>query len=330
MTSPRGVLIVGEHTNGQLGAPTLELLAHGRALATALGEELAIALLGESLGGLPQEAIAYGADKVYAVTDPLLKEAHLDAYLGTLVKACEAHAPRIVLLARTELGRDLGPRLALRLNTALAQDCLEVRLDSDKRLVAVRPVYGGNCTAVVTVASLPMMAAIRPKTAEPLPRNPSRRGQVIQEAAGLAPSVIRTRVLQRVQEAQEGLRLETARVVVAGGRGLGGAEPFHKELQELASVLGAAVGATRAVVDIGWVPYSYQIGLTGKSISPDLYVTVGISGASQHMAGCSGAKVIVAINKDSEAAIFKAARYGVAGDWKKVLPAFTKQLRELL
>tara|TARA_B100001971_G_C17783605_1_gene330981 strand:- start:23 stop:547 length:525 start_codon:yes stop_codon:yes gene_type:complete len=173
------------------------------------------------------------------------------------------------------------------------------------------------------------MAVIRGKTTDPLERDDSRQGEVEAVSPGIDASIIKYQVLETVTEEREGIRLEDASIVISGGRGLGGPEPFENELKELADLLGAAMGASRAAVDIGWVPYSYQIGLTGKSIAPDLYITIGISGASQHMAGCSGARVVVAINRDLNANIFQEASYGVAAEWQKVLPAFIQQVREL-
>ena len=212
----------------------------------------------------------------------------------------------------------------------LAQDCLDVRIDPEaKRLLADRPVYGGNAMATVACIDDPQMAAIRPKVYEPLEPDESRQGEVVPFPVELDASVARVKIVEVVKEEAEGIKLEDAGIVVAGGRGLGGPEPFQY-LEELARVLGAGVGASRAAVDSGWVPVHWQIGLTGKAITPDLYITVGISGASQHMAGCSGAKVIVAINKDAEANIFKESRYGVVGDWQKVLPSFTETLRDLV
>ena len=331
MANTQNVLIVGETANGQLDEATKEMLAHGRKVADGLGEQLTIALLGEDLGELPKEAIAFGADVVYAVADPLLQQAQVDAYLAALEKLYQEYSPRVILLAKSSLGSELGPRLAFRLDTGLAQDCLDVGVDAgEKRLIVNRPVFGGNCMATIACVSEPMMAIIRLKTAELPERDDAHHGEVVIVNPGLDPSIVRSQVLERVEEAREGVRLEDAAIIVAGGRGLGGPEPFFAELQELGDLLRAPLGATRAVVDAGWVPYSYQIGLTGKTVTPDLYITVGISGASQHMAGCTGAKVIVAINKDPDANIFKEARYGVAGDWKKVLTAFTQQLRELL
>ena len=325
-----GILVVGEQVGGQLSLTTKELLAVGRKLADDLGEGLALGLLGSDLDGPARDAISYGADKVFAVSDPLLAEYQVDLYLKALDALARHVSPSIMLLGRTDIGREVAPRLAFRLNVGLAQDCLEVRIDpQSRRLLADRPVYGGNAMATVTSVDTPQIAAVRPKVYEPLEEDGSRVGEVIPFDVDLDPSLVKTRVVDVVREESEGIKLEDARIVVAGGRGLGGPEPFQ-ELEELARVIGAGVGASRAAVDSGWVPAAWQIGLTGKTITPDLYITVAISGASQHMAGCSGAKVIVAINKDIEANIFKEARYGVVGDWKKVLVAFTETVRELV
>ena len=242
--------------------------------------------------------------------------------------AAEAN-PGIILIARNNEGRELAPRLAFRLGVGLAQDCLEVSADAGTgRLLANRPVYGGSAIAVVSCTQTPQIAAVRPKTYEPLDADAGRSGQVVAFPVDIDASAAKTRVVDVVKEEAEGIKLEDARIVVSGGRGLGGPEPFS-QLEELAGLLGGAVGASRAAVDSGWVPANYQVGLTGKTITPDLYITVAISGASQHMAGCSGSKAIVAINRDADANIFKEARYGVVGDWEKVIPALTETVREL-
>ena len=329
MPEAKGVLVLGEPADGGLATVSQELLAAGRKVADDVGEELSIGLLGASVEGAAQQAVACGADRVFAVTHPLLQEYQVDLYLSALESLCREAAPNVVLIARTEAGRELAPRLAFRLGVGLAQDCLEVSVDAaSKRLLANRPVYGGNALAVVSCDYTPQIAAVRPKAYEPPEPDPARQGQVVSFPVELEGSLVRSQVLQRVEEESSGVKLEDAEVVVSGGRGLGGPEPFQA-LEELAKILGGAVGASRAAVDSGWVPPHYQVGLTGKTITPDLYITVAISGASQHMAGCSGAKVIVAINKDSEANIFKEARYGVVGDWDKVVPAFTEAVREL-
>ena len=329
MPEARGVLVLGEPADRELATVSRELLAAGRKVADDLGEELSIGLLGAGVEGAAQEAIRHGADRVFSVTHPLLQQYQVDLYLSALESLCREAGPNVVLIARTEAGRELAPRLAFRLGVGLAQDCLEVSVDATaRRLLANRPVYGGNALAVVSCDYTPQIAAVRPKSYEPLEPDPGRQGQVVSFPVDLDESQIRSARLQRVEEESTGVKIEDARVVVSGGRGLGGPDPFQS-LEELAKVLGGAVGASRAAVDSGWVPAHYQVGLTGKTITPDLYITVAISGASQHMAGCSGAKVIVAINKDAEANIFKEARYGVVGDWDKVLPAFTEAVREL-
>ncbi|MCE2403959.1 MAG: electron transfer flavoprotein subunit alpha/FixB family protein [Dehalococcoidia bacterium] len=325
----KGVLIVGETADGELSSTSKEILAAGRALADSLGQELSIGVLGRDPGSVAEDAARHGADRVYAVAHSMLEEYHPDLYLAALESLARDVAPAVLLMGRTASGRDLAPRLAFRLSTGLAQDCLEVRVDESGSLLATRPVYGGNAMATVSCNGTPHMAAIRPKAYEPLDADDSRHAEVVDFAVELDASMARSRVVETVKEEAKGIKLEEAGIVVAGGRGLGGPEPFA-DLQELASVIGAGVGASRAAVDSGWVPPSFQIGLTGMTITPDLYITVGISGASQHMAGCSGAKVIVAINKDSEANIFKEARYGVVGDWKNILPGLTEALRDLV
>ena len=330
MADGTGVLIIGDTSGGKLASTTLELLAAGQKIAGDLGEELAVALLGDTLDVPAQQAISHGAQKVYAVNHPLLAEYQIDLHLAALEALCKDTSPRVVLIARTDTGRELGPRLAFRLGVGMAQDCLEVSVDvAEKRLLGNRPVYGGNAIAVVSCDQTPQIAAIRPKAYEPAEADSSRQGEVISFPVELDASQARTQIVDTVIEEAEGVKLEDARIVVSGGRGLGGPEPFA-HLEELAKIMGGTVGASRAAVDSGWVPSSYQVGLTGKTITPDLYITVAISGASQHMAGCSGAKVIVAINKDAEANIFKEARYGVVGDWESVLPALTEAIRELI
>jgi electron transfer flavoprotein alpha subunit len=223
------------------------------------------------------------------------------------------------------MGRDMAPRLAQRLGTAVAMDCMALSMNGDK-LVAERPCYGGSARARYTFNGSPQIATVRVKSQEPLAPDAARSGEIVKQDAG-SPNV-RTKVLARRKEKSEGVRLEDAKVVVSGGRGLGGPEGFQP-LEELAGVLGGAVGASRAVCDLGWYPVAAQVGLTGKVVTPDLYIAVGISGASQHMAGISSVKNIVSINKDAEASIFKASRFAVVGDWKEFIPAFTEAVKKI-
>ena len=220
-------------------------------------------------------------------------------------------------------------RIAYRLGTALANDCTALDTDGDGHLLATRPVYGGSAIATVRCVSVPAVASLRAGAYDPLGADDSREGERVGFDPELGAEEARVKIIERHERPPEGVRLEDAKVIVSGGRGLGGPEPFE-QLEALAGLLKGAVGASRAACDAGWVPSSYQIGLTGKSVTPDLYIAIGISGASQHLAGLSGARAIVAINKDAGAAIFKESRFGVAGDWAQVLPAFVEQLREVL
>ena len=330
MAEHRGVMIFGEAEEEKLAVITTELLGCGRKLASDLGQELSCLLAGSNVSSLAQEAIAFGADKVYVVDDPLLKDYQTDCYVSVSEKVVRQAMPQILLIGHTSIGRDLAPRLAFRLGTTASTDCIELAIDPDSKwLLQTKPVYGGNAQAIFTGESYPQIATVRAKTMSPLERDDSRQGEVITIEAGLDPQAIRTKVLEKVVEEIEGIKLEDAEVVVCGGRGIGNSEGF-RQLEELAKIFKGAVGASRPPCDNDWVPPSYQIGLTGKIIAPNLYIAVALSGSSQHMTGCSGAKNIVAINKDPEANIFREAKFGVVGDWKELLPAFTNKVKELL
>jgi len=329
MAEYNGVMVYCEVREGKLASIATEGLGCGRKLADDLGQELYAVLVGAGVSGLAQEAISFGADKAYVIDDPLLKDYQTDSYVAVMEKAVNEVMPQILILGQTAIGRDLAPRLAFRLGTTTTVGCIELAIDPEsKRLHQTKPVYGGNAQAVFTGETNPQIATIRAKAMTPL-EPASRQGEVVNIAAGLEPSAIRTRVLDNVVEAVEGVKLEDAEVVVAGGRGIGNAEGFQ-QLEELARLFKGAVGASRPPCDNGWVADSLQIGLTGKIVAPELYFAVAISGSSQHTSGCSGAKNIVAINKDAEANIFREARFGVVGDWKKVLPALTDKIKELL
>ena len=316
-------LVIGEITEGAASSTTLEGVTAARGLGA---ERVSVLLAGPDATGAAQSAIAGGADAVYTVSEGPAADGAFDAIVDAAYAAAAQASPGCVIGAKTLTGRDVMPRLAFRLGTALAADCTALALDESGRVLATRPTYGGNAEATVACLGSPAVVSLRPKSIDARPPDPSRTGEVAELAF---EANVRTRTLERVEARAEGVRLEDARVVVSGGRGLGGPEPFE-QLQQLADMLGGAVGASRAACDAGWVASSYQVGLTGKTVTPDLYIAVGISGASQHMAGCSNAKTLVAINKDAGANIFKEARFGVTGDWRKVLPAFMEQLHELL
>jgi electron transfer flavoprotein alpha subunit len=327
MANENGVLIFAETADGTLASITPELLAAARRLGEGLGQPACAALLGSGVAGLAGEAIAFGADKVFVADDAQLAQYTTDAYVAAMEQVCRQASPAAILLGQTDAGRDLAPRLAFRLGTTVAMDCVELDIQGGK-LVMIRPCYGGAARAVHTSKTMPQMATVRTKSNEPLPKDTSRKGEVATVSVSLDPSAMRTKLLEKKKTEAAGIRLEDADVVVCGGRGIGGPEGFQT-LDELARVLGGAVGVTRAVCDMGWRPVSEQIGLTGKVVGPTLYFAIALSGASQHMAGCSGAKNIVAINKDSEANIFKSARFGIVGDYRQVMPTLLEAVKKL-
>ena len=329
MADNKGVMILIETIDGRLTNMSHELLGAGRKLADDLTEELSALLVGAGVTYAANEALAFGADKVSVVDSPLLKDYRTDAYVAVVEKVVKQVNPRIILMGQTTIGRDLAPRTACRLATGAILDCIALEIDTaTKQLLMTKPVYGGNARAIYTMETLPQVATVRSKAMTALTPDSLRQGAVITIDAGLNPAEIKTSVLQKVVAETAGIKLEDASVVVAGGRGIGGPEGF-KQLEQLAKVLKGAVGATRPPCDAGWMPDTVQIGLTGKIVSPYVYFAVAISGASQHMAGCSGSKNIIAINRDAEAAIFKEARFGVVGDWKKIIPAFEAKIKEL-
>jgi electron transfer flavoprotein alpha subunit len=326
----KGVLVCGEIAEGQLAPITIELLGIGRKLADDLGEELSVVLLGSNIGNMGQEAIAYGADNVYVAEDSLLDDYNSDAYTQVAANLCEKVLPSIVLLGHTDIGCDLAPRLNGRLGGGLAMESMALSIDpASKLLVSTRPVFGGNAHAtVLSKTARPQMATVRLKTVPPAERDDSRQGKVIPVEDKLDPSAIKVKVVDRIKEEVEGVRLEDAEVVIAGGRGMGNAQDFEK-LRKLADILGGAVGATRVACDEGWAAATLQVGQSGKVVSPKLYIAVGLSGAMAHIAGCLGSKYIVAINTDKEANIFNVAHFGIVADHKEVLPALIEKFKEL-
>lgn len=331
MAEYKGILVCGELADGKLASITTELLGCGRKLADDLKEDLSCLLVSDAVGGASKEAIAFGADKVYSVEHPTLKEYQADSYMQVAEKLVKEISPRTILIGQTSMGRDLAPRLAFRLGTSLTTDCLDLSIDpGTKLLTQTRPVYGGNAQAIFTSELMPQMVTVRTKAMSPLERDDSRKGEAIPTKIDIDTSKVRTKILETVKEEAVGIKLEDAPVIVCGGRGMGGPEPFQTTLKELADLLHGAVGASRPPADNGWVPEALHIGLTGKIVAPDIYIAIAISGASQHTAGCTGSKHIIAINKDPEANIFREAELGVVGKYEEVVPALTNKLKELL
>jgi electron transfer flavoprotein alpha subunit len=303
-----GVLILAEIAEGAVAHVTAELVAAAQGLSAG---PVSAMVIGSGVEGAAANVL--GVEKTYVVDDAALAQYTTDGYTMAAEAVAKQVQPSVILLAQSDAGRDLAPALAYRLGTAVAMDTVALEM-KDGKLHTTRPAYGGNARAVNSFTAEPAIATVRPKTFEPLEGGSA--GAI--EKVSVDLSGIRTKVLDRQVAAAEGVRLEDAAFVVSGGRGLGGPENFDV-IEELATVLGGAVGCSRAVADLGWRPVAEQVGLTGKVVSPNVYVAVAISGASQHMAGCSGAKNIIAINKDADANIFKAARFGIVGDYKNIM-----------
>lgn len=321
------ILVVGEFKDGEVSSTTFELLA----AANHLTGNVLLALFSDSFDDSFSYLISRGADRVFLVEHDLLSEGLTDVHVEALEQVCHQVSPSILLLGNTLMGRETGPRVAFRLSAGLAQDCTNLsRNEETGRVVAFRPVYGGIAQAAVTFpGDSVQIATVRAGSYEPLDEDTERIGEIIPFSVEIKPSAVKKNRIEVVNTEIQGVKLEDAKVVVAGGRGLGGAEPFIL-LQELASLLGGTVGASRAACDAGWIDHNSQIGLTGKTVAPNIYITVGISGASQHMAGCSGSRCIVAINHDPNANIFSEADFGVVGDWNQILPSFIETVRELI
>jgi electron transfer flavoprotein alpha subunit len=292
-----------------------------------LGGGVTALLFGSGVEGLAQTVIAHGADEVLLADDATLAEFRAEPYAALLSKLAQERHPEVVLAGATTRGRDVLGMCAVDLNTGALADVIELKVDGG-RIMATRPVYAGKLLATVAGDRRPLLISLRPR-AFPRPEpDAGRTGSVESVAPVLAEDAIATRVLDYAVE--EGrVSLADARIIVSGGRGVGGPEGFGP-VRELAETLGAAMGASRAAVDAGWIPYAHQVGQTGKTVAPDLYIAAGISGAIQHQAGMRSAKSIVAINKDPDAPIFKLARYGIVGDLFKILPALTAEFKKRL
>ena len=321
----RNILVVGELDEGALSSTTAELLAAATRLID--GGRVSVTLLGTGAGDAAATAFAAGADRAYVSSDRGFDEFRSDYWIAAVEEAIDQASPDAIFVAQSTAGRDLGPRLAFRRDTAVAMDCLAVT-DEGGRLKATRSCYGGSAQATYGFATSPGIVTIRAKSQDPLavPRDPS--GETVELSA---PAEGRSQIVGREPAVAEGLQLQDAPIIVSGGRGLGAPEGFEL-VEALADAIGrdkAAVGSSRAAVDLGWYPTTQQVGLTGKVVTPDLYVAIAISGASQHMAGCSGSKTIVAINRDPDANIFKSARFGIVGDYKEVLPALIEAVKGL-
>ena len=327
----KGIWVFIEQKNGKVQSVSYELLGKAQELAKKLHCDVSGVLIGNNLQGQLEELIWRGADKIYLVEAPEIANFQDEPYTNILVELIRKYKPEIVLCGATAIGRSLISRVAIRIKAGLTADCTGLDIDPHKKiLLQTRPAFGGNIMATIISPNYrPQMATVRHKVMQPMESDKKRKGEIIREVYDAALYSSRARLLDIVEEIEGLVNLAEADIIVSGGRGMGGPENF-KILEELAHVLGAAVGASRAAVDSGWMPYSHQVGQTGRTVAPKIYFACGISGQIQHLVGMQSSKIIVAINKDPEAPIFKVATYGIVGDLFQLIPALTKHFKKAL
>lgn len=327
----KDVWVFAEQKKGKVQSIAFELLGKGRELSDKLGVNLCAVLLGDNVEGETEELIQRGADKVYLVESTKLKAYQDDPYTKVLTELVTKYKPEVVLCGATVIGRSLISRVAVTINAGLTADCTGLDIDTDERmLLQTRPAFGGNIMAtIITPDSRPQMATVRHKVFKEAEVDASRKGEVIKEEFPDEAYASRTKLIDIVEEIEETVNIAEADVIVSGGRGMGSPDNFDI-LKDLALTLNGAVGASRAAVDSDWIPYSHQVGQTGKTVCPKIYIACGISGQIQHLIGMKSSDIIIAINKDPEAPIFSVATYGIVGDALKVVPQLTKHFKEIL
>ncbi|MEA3328452.1 MAG: electron transfer flavoprotein subunit alpha [Candidatus Omnitrophota bacterium] len=326
-----GVWVFCEQKKGAIQSVSYELLGEGRKLADTLSTGLCGVLLGDNIRDKANELIWRGADKVYLVSSPELTDYRPDPYTDILTGLIQKHKPEIVLAGASSIGRSLIPRVAVNVRAGLTADCTGLEIDEEKKiLLQTRPAFGGNIMAtIISPNHRPQMATVRHKVMKESELNKGLSGEVIEVEASEASLRSRTELLKQVEEVEKTVNLAEANVIVSGGRGIKGPENFSL-LEQLALTLGGALGASRAAVDSGWIPYSHQVGQTGKTVCPKVYIACGISGAIQHLIGMQSSDIIIAINRDPHAPIFKTATYGIVGDLFEVVPLLIKRFKEVL
>jgi electron transfer flavoprotein alpha subunit len=307
-----------------------ELLNPGRELADKMGEKLVAVVIGGKVEDIAKKTIEYGADEAIIVEGDEYFNYSTDAFGNAMKTLVNKYKPAACLVGATNNGRDLGPRMACDLNTGLTADCTGLDFDVEaKNMVWTRPAFGGNLMAMILCPdNRPQLGTVRPGVFKKPELKEGKTGEIIREDIHIDPSQIRTKIIERIKEVAEAVNLEEADVIVSGGRGVGGPDGF-KPLEELADVLGGVVGCSRACVDAGWIAHAHQVGQTGKTVGPKIYIACGISGAIQHVAGIAGSDIVIAINKDAEAPIFSVADYGIVGDLFQVVPALTEEIKKL-
>ena len=323
------VWIFAEQRHGRLMASSLEILGGARKIADKMKTKLAAVLFGYDVKNSARELIAYGADKVYVADDSLLSSYRSEAYSTMLVNLIKQHNPEILLFSATAIGRDLAPTVAAKVRTGLTADCVELNVNEKRQLLQIVPAFGGNVMAtVICPEHKPQMATVRPGVMKSLDGDRSRHGEIVKVDTSLKEECMEIRVVEVVTEKPKVLPIEGAVVVVAGGWGVGNAENWRL-IEELAEAIGGAVGATRPAVDENWTLEEQMIGVGGKTVRPELYIGVGISGALQHVVGIQDSKVIVAINIDPNAPIFKGSDFGIVGDLREIIPCLVNAIKAL-
>jgi electron transfer flavoprotein alpha subunit len=327
----KDVWVFAEQHDGDIQSITYELLGEGRKLANSLNMKLCAVLLGSNIQGKAQDLIARGADKVYLVDRPELAYFQDECYGNVLIELVNRHKPNVFLCGASTIGRSLVSRVAVKVNAGLTADCTELAIDPKTlNLLQTRPAFGGNIMATIeTPASRPQMATVRHKVMKESVANPTHKGEISMEAIAEVLLQSKANRLKFIPEVESTMNIAEANIIVSGGRGLQSVENF-KLLRNLADVLGAGVGASRAAVDSNWIPYSHQVGQTGKTVCPKIYFAVGISGQIQHLAGMQSSDIIIAINKDPDAPIFKVATYGIVGDLFTIVPKLTAEFKKIL
>ena len=327
----KGIWVFIEQKNGRVQSVSYELLGKAQELAKKLNCQVSGILIGNKLEDQLDELIFCGADNIYLVTAAELANFQDEPYTNILVHLVKKYKPEILLCGATNIGRSLISRVAINIKAGLTADCTGLDIDPDKKiLLQTRPAFGGNIMAtIISPDYRPQMATVRHKVFTPMSADKRRKGKIIKESFDASFYLSRTKLIDIIEEIESTVNLSEADIIVSGGRGMGGPENF-KLLEDLAHVLGAAVGSSRAAVDAGWMPYSHQVGQTGRTVAPKIYFACGISGQIQHLVGMQSSKIIVAINKDPEAPIFKVATYGIVGDLFQVVPELTKTFKEVL
>ena len=335
----KGVYVFAQQVDNELSGIAFELLGKAKDLAKDLDTDVTAILIGYQVKNLADELAAYGADKVIVVDDPELKEYRTEPYTHAMASVINEYKPDIVLVGATAIGRDLGPRVSARVATGLTADCTVLEIgdfpinpipnqeQKHNQLLMTRPAFGGNTIATIACPdNRPQMATVRPGVMQKIEKIEGAKAEVIEYNPGFTPDNKYVEILEIVKSVKDTVDIMDAKILVSGGRGVGSAENF-KLLQDLADVLGGTVSCSRAVVDSGWMERDYQVGQTGKTVRPNLYFAIGISGAIQHVAGMEESDIIIAINKDADAPIFDVADYGIVGDLNKILPALTASLK---